>query len=280
MIFNVDIKNFSHYKETFVKYNQITITKLDIKRIPELMNFFMTNNIYIDDKIELSELPKSIQNKIGKIFMNFYGYIIKYQNIEYFNYNKLKELFKNSSKILASLIYVRQDTVKHLKVSNIDDIDLLSFTYISEELLNDLIINFFHLKHRNFISSDKYVKKTDILYDINLNSNTFYKITNTKEFIVSQFDRYIRTTKGSIPFSSNYGSDFKKIVNSKYNVFTKKMLEEEIKNFFSSISSIYNSIELYNIEISYDSTSSGIVKLKANVILHLDKKEYIKIDLI
>jgi len=280
MIFNISAKNFAHYKETFIDYNQITITKLDIKRIPELMNFFMFNNIYIDDEIKLTKLSKNVQNEIGKIFMNFYGYMLSYQDVKYLNYNKLKELFKDSSKLLHNLAFARQNTSKYLEVSVVDNIEIISFLYMSEEVLNNLILNFFYLKHRNFISADKYIKKTDTLYDANLEINSFYKITDTKEFIVSQFERYIRTIKGSIPFSSNYGSNFKKIINSKYDIFTKKILEEEIKNFFEEISSIYNNIELYDISISYSSTISGIVKIKANIILSIDKKEYIKIDLI
>ncbi len=108
--------------------------------------------------------------------------------------------------------------------------------------------------------------------------------------MIIQFSNFIRTSPGSIPFSSNFGSVIKGAVQMKYSGYTHEIILEEITEFLNSLSSLYNqNFKLIDLNITEVTKAGSTLKvmsksvdihLKIDVILQINKEEPIKITLI
>lgn len=232
MFLDISVKDLVNYVEQNITYNEIVIERKDLLTIPKLMQYFSDNHIHLENEIRLDSFPIYMQNEIGLLFFEFYGLYIYYDNTPYFDSKKFKELFA-SNEILISY-FDRADRLSPSPKEGLTNI--LIFT---TDQINDLLLNFFSLNFRNFKSAEKDIVSTINLYDIDLNKGEFSKITNKTDFLLLMFDRYIRTSKGSIPFSNNFGSSIKASLQRKADFFTQRILEEEIKDFTTTLSTIY-----------------------------------------
>jgi len=293
MIQNLSINDFLDYKESFIDYNQVEIYKSDIVNIPELLDFFSKYTIYIEDSIFLNKFNKNIQNQIGLIYLNHFGFCILYKNLNYLNRDKLNDLFYNSNKLL-DIIKIAEVKTKEADINTINSSNLsveekmnkieiinndskINPLMLSENDLNLIILNFFSKNYRNFISQDKSIKQSSNFYDVEMSPNKFYKITDPKEFILTMFTKFIRMRKGEIPFSSNYGSNLREIIQTKYQNFTKDLLFEEISNFLNEFSNYSDEISLVDLVLK-DSTIDDSTKLKIIVTIQINY-EYVQVDM-
>ncbi len=270
---------------TVVEFNEVEIFRSDILSIPKLMQYVKENNIYFNpDDINLSLNLKDFsiydQNQIGLIFMEYYGYIIQesIDSPKFFNLEILR-LFRSDDKILSFL--------NKALIKSPDDTKI-SIIYIIDVEMNLLILNFFSKNFRNFKSVNKTINESYDLYDIHL-YGAFEKVTNITQFMLEQFNTYIRTTRGSIPFSSNFGSVIKEAIQNKYLGFTKDVITEDIVMFLNALSDEYNiNFKLLSIKVSEVqkpgssitvSSNSIDIHLRIEIILQADEEEAVQITL-
>jgi len=289
MIQNIKIDDFLDYKESFITYNKIIIYKRDILRIPKLLDFFNDNGLYIENEFILADYQKSVQNKIGLIYLDYYGYITIYQDNKFLNYSMLYDLFEGSEKLLSILNISRYNT-------NLDDLSKLSdeaseeeketilnrnnisILKLSENDFNLIILNFFSKNYRNSEITNVYVPPTEYFFDVDM-SGKYKKITKVREFILDAFGNYLKISPGEIPFSNNFGSRIKEIIHMKYTNKTIKFLNDEITIFFNSIKNNFN-IDMQIVDILQMQDSTGLYdKIRISIIISVEK-EILKIELI
>jgi len=276
MLQNLKLDDFLDYKESYVDFNEVIIYKKDLIKITTLMDLFISYNIYIEEEIPLRSFALNIQNEIGMIFIEYYNYTIIYQNNLYLNKDKLSKLLGDSLKIESILkLALKKTKNKNSEKNNIDILQL------NEKNLNIIILNFFSKNYRNFSSINKIIPQTTTLYDVNLNKNKYYKITDIKEFVLQMFSVYIRTSKSEIPFTENFGSGIKEIVQRKFDSFTKQILFEEISIFMEELTNVYSEdVTLIDVIPTERETSSGIIKIKVEIIIQINNNELIKVELL
>jgi hypothetical protein len=149
------------------------------------------------------------------LFFEYYGFLIHQDGEKYLNKQMFSELL-NSSEIIMS--YLKRS--ENLAPTNIEN--ALNIEIFTSRQLNDIILNWFSSKYRNFRSISRYIETTNILYDIDINRGQFNKLTDKTKFLATMFERYIRIQKGSIPFSDDFGSSIKQSLHKKADYFTKK----------------------------------------------------------
>jgi len=279
MISNISVSDLINYKGNNVKFNEIIINEQDIIDNMALMHYLEKHNIYFEKELKLKELPQFQQNEIGLLFIEYFGFCIRINDILYFNKNKMLQLFSELEAItlyLNKAIYLFEKTSKdtELNLSNV-----ININSISDNNLNEIILNFFSLNYRNYKSYDKHIISTDVLFDIDIEHGKFKKITSLTQLMLTQFDRFIRTLKGSIPFSSDTGSDLKRILQSKSSIFTKKFIVEEISSFLLGLESIYN--ETFSIvSIDYSEIEYISTHIEVKIVLQAAEEEPVSIRII
>jgi len=268
MLLDIGVKDLINIQSQKISYNDVILTRQDIIKIPQLMQYFSEQLIHFDKELRLDTLLITQQNEIGLIFFEYYQYIIIKDNIKYLNKSKLIDMFKESEVIIG--ILNRVEKIRPPAVEN---------TYVIEGFslknLNLIILNWFHNNYRNFRSIKKNIIQTISLYDININQGYYNKIVDPSEFIGLMFNRFVRIQKGSIPFSSEFGSSIKESIQTKSNYFTKKHILEEITDFTNTLTNIYNE-DFSLVDIQYKETVGLSVSLQIMVTIQINKNEVLK----
>lgn len=271
MFLDVSVKDMINVKSAKVNFNEVIITRRDVVRIQKLMQYLTDHHIHFDEELRLDSLIPVQQNEIGLIFFEYYEYLIIKSGVRYLNKSKFTEMFSESEIIMS---YLERSEV--LAPSGIDN--ALTIRILTTKQLNEIVINWFSERHRNFRSIEKNITETLNLYDINLNAGHFNKITNKSEFLGLMFSRFIRTAKGSIPFSGHFGSSIKESLHKKADYFTKKIILEEITDFVETLAEIYSEdFKLVNIE--YIEETGISTKLTIRVTLEAAKEQLVQFEL-
>jgi hypothetical protein len=265
MFLDISVKDMINSNSKKVNYNEVIITRRDIINIPRLMQYLIENHMHFNNDIRLDSFPIPTQNEIGIIFFDYYEYLINNNGKQYLNKIKFSQMFSEYEIIMG--YFQRAEILAPTEIDNAIDINILTTNQ-----LNDIIINFFNKQFRNFKSVEKDIETTGTLFDIDINANKFLKITNPNEFLVTMFDRYIRTTKGSIPFSGDFGSNLKASLQRKADGFTQKILEEEIGTFIQDLSNIYSDNFKF-ISLEYSSVGTIDVHVTIYITLQVNNDE-------
>lgn len=241
MFLDVSLSTLTSFKGQKVEFNEVVITRRDIINMPQLMQYFTFNKIHVKDSARLDSYPIGMQNDIGLIFFEYYGYIIYHEGIRYLNELKFKQLFAESETIME---YFRRALLLKESPPNTINIEI-----IPTKQLNDLVLNFLYRHQRNFRNHEKNIKQTENLFDVDINNNKFTKITNLSEFLTITFNRYIRTQKGSIPFSGDFGGSIKQSLQMKAADTAVESIRDELFYFLRDLSELYNAdFRLLNID--------------------------------
>jgi hypothetical protein len=243
MIVDISVSDILKFQEDITRTNEVTITHRDISNIPGLMEYFEQNGIFLENELALSSLSLDRQNMIGVYFAQSYGYIREIENVRYILVQPLRKIFHQNEVILDILNKNINRVVNLNKKYPIDNV--FSLSDISTSNLNLLLLNIFSIHNRNFKESDKYIHSSETLTDINMID--YSKESDIAHFIITQFTRYISIQRGSIPFSSNFGSILKTTIQSKLTDTTKRIILEDIVAFFEYISLLYADITLHDI---------------------------------
>ena len=272
MFIDVSVNDMIDIKAQKVNYNEVVITRSDIVRISTLMQYLSDNKIHFNESIRLDSLTVLQQNDIGLLFFEYYGFLIHKEGQKYLNKEMFSELL-NSSEIIMS--YLKRS--ENLAPTGIDN--ALNIEILTSKQFNDIILNWFSSKYRNFRSIAKFIKKTIALYDIDINKGQFNKLTDRSKFLATMFDRYIRTQKGSIPFSNDFGSSIKQSLHKKADYFTKKIIIEEITDFVETLSNTYGD-DFRLVDITYREEIDISVKLIIYITLQANQEEEINFKLL
>ena len=242
MFLNISVKDMIDVKNQRVSYNEIILNRRDVVNIQKLMQYFYSHHIYFDESLRLDSLLIQEQNEIGVIFFEYYGFTIEVDGRLYLKKSKFIEIFSDSEIMMS---YITRSL--NLAPTTVEDTFVLEI--LSTEQLNDFVLNWFSKKYRNFRSIKTHIDSTNNLFDININKGYFSKVTDQTEFLSDMFDRFVRTSKGGIPFSNDFGSSIKESLQTKATFFSKKIILEEITDFITSLSNIYNdNFKLINID--------------------------------
>ncbi len=233
MFLDISVKDMIDVKNQRVSYNEVILTRRDVIDIQRLMQYFYSHHIHFEESLRLDSLLIQEQNEIGVIFFEYYGFTVEVEGRIYLKKSKFIEIFSDSE-IMMSYI------TRSMNLAPTDVKDALVLEIFSTEQLNDFVLNWFSTKYRNFRSIKKHVEATDNLFDININKGYFSKVTNQTEFLSDMFDRFVRTPRGAIPFSNDFGSSIKESLQTKATFFSKKIILEEITDFVVSLSNIYS----------------------------------------
>ena len=269
MFLDISVKDLIGSNSKKINYNEVIITRRDIITIPRLMQYLLENNLHFNDDIRLDSFPIPTQNELGLIFFDYYEFIINNNGKQYLNKSKFSQMFSEYEIIMG--YFTRAEILAPTGIDNTIDINILT-----TKQLNDIVLNFFNKQFRNFKSVEKEIESTPILFDIDINENRFLKITDPNEFLVTMFERYIRTAKGSIPFSGEFGSNLKASLQRKADGFTQKILEEEIGTFIQDLSNIYSDNFTF-IGLEYTSVGTIDVHITIYITLQVNNNEPIVI---
>jgi len=237
-MFDISVNDLIGVKSQNINYNEVVIIRKDIIDNSILMNYLEKKKIHFDTELKLRNLPINHQLDIGLIFLEFNGFLI---DKKYFVKDKVLKYFDKNTKILK--YFKLCENVSPVSGNRID------FSKLNNDLVYEIILTWFALQYRNFRSVDKFIEHSSTLYDIDLNKNNFNKITDDIKFLSIMFDRYVRTQKGSIPFSDEFGSNIKQSLQLKSTFFIKKTIEEEVTDFITTLASLYNAtFQVINVE--------------------------------
>ena len=238
----------------------------------KLMNYLTDHKIHFDESIRLDSFIKTQQNEIGLIFFEYYEYVIFKDGVMYLDQNKFLRTFVESESITSILVNAIRRAPTNIE-------NTISIEYFKTNDFNEIVLNWFYSRYRNFRSIEKFIDSSTSLFDINLNAGYFSKVVDKSEFLGIMFSRFVRTRKGSIPFSSNFGSSIKESLQTKSNYFTQKNILEEITDFTQTLTNIYNTdFSLANID--YKEESNGIVaKITIIVTISINKTEEVRFKL-
>lgn len=264
MFLDVSLNSLMSFKGQKVEFNEVMITRRDIMTMPQLMQYFTFNKIHITHSARLDSFPISMQNDIGLIFFEHYGYIVYHEGLRYLNELKFKQLFAESETIMA---YFRRALLLKESPPNTINIEI-----IQSKQLHDLVLNFLYRQQRNFKNHEKNILATENLFDVDINNNKFNKITNLNEFLAVTFNRYIRTQKGSIPFSSNFGGSIKQSLQMKATDSTVESIRDELYYFLRELSGLYNA-DFRLIDIQHKTINTIGVKLIIYITIQANKEE-------
>jgi len=244
MFSEITVKDMIGSTSQKVNYNEVIITRQDLINMPKLMTYLSDNKYHMEEEINYDFFPINIQNGVGLIFLEYYEFTITINDVQYLISHKLYDVLKQHEILIGYL-----DKVNKLYPTHIED--TLDISGFSETELNEILLAWFSTIYRNFKSIYKDIPESDTLMDINLNKGYFNKVNDLVQHIVTSFSTYLKTQKGAIPFSQNFGSTIKQSLQRKADYFTKNILLEEIGSFINEMNKVYdNAFEI--VDISYD----------------------------
>jgi hypothetical protein len=272
MFLDISVKDLVNIKAQKITYNETIITRNDVIKMQKLMNYLADHRIHFSESIRLDSFILTQQNEIGLIFFEYYEYVIFNNGVMYLDKNKFLSSFVESELVTKILV----DAIRRAPT---DVENTISIDAFSTKNFNELVLNWFYSKYRNFRSVEKFIKSSETLFDTNLNSGYFNKITDKSEFLGVMFSRFVRTRKGSIPFSGEFGSTIKESLQTKSNYFTQKNILEEITDFTQTLTNIYNT-DFSLVDIVYNEESDGIVtRVQITVTISIAQEEEIQFKL-
>lgn len=259
MFVNISVKDIELNYNSTIYDNNIVIQTQDIVSNLKLMKYLDSKKIYFLESLSLNSLELHYQNEIGTLFLEYNNLTIDYNNKTYLNFTAMKYMFANLEVVLGYINIAYNKTQLHTDNKNI--VDIAEFT---TKQYNTLILNFFALKFRNYASYDKTIEDTNYFYDINFDFGEYNKEMSLTRFMLTHFIRYISTKADAIPFSNGFGSNIKNLIQRKNTDVTRTLISEEISNFLSTLSSLYNQSFLLQ---GVDLTESGYIAQK--IIVHV-----------
>ena len=271
MLLNLSVKDIELNSNSTVYDNNVVILSKDITSNLKLMKYLDSKKIYFLDSLNLNALELHYQNEIGTIFLEFNNLTLEYNNKTYLNYKAMIKYFANLEIILSYINIAYKATQKI--TDNADVIDPVCFT---TKQYNMVILNFFALKYRNYATVEKNIPETVNFYDINFDYGEYNKEVSLTKFMLTHFLRYISIKRDQIPFSNGFGSNIKNRIQTKNTDVTKTLIYEEINEFLSLLSALYNqAFTIKGLEV----VESGYIaqKLTVNVYLKAAEEDIIKI---
>ena len=237
--------------------NNVLIYRDDLKSIPLLLEVINQGDIR-GDSIPLNSFSIETQTKIAVIFMNYYGYVTRVNNEDYFNSNIL--LIFNSDWWTKIFNLARINTLNYiqLEVDNgnqpiknktiIEDSGLISVKEFKNiqpspgmDILWALGIYFFDKIIRNWNEQElPEVLYTDTIMDIDINPGKYVKTLDAKNFFVNQLRIFLGLRPNKIWFGGNYQSKFYEMIQKKVNKLNKTIILEELQYFTNYLNSIYS----------------------------------------
>lgn len=98
----------------------------------------------------------------------------------------------------------------------------------------------------------------DVLTDVDFEQNKYSLMVNIKEFFTKEFQWFLKTTPGDIPFGSDFGTRIKEAVQTKDNVIRRIEIENEINFFIFNFNKTYNDwVQVKEIKIENRQTDVG-----------------------
>ena len=271
MFVNISVKDIELNSNSTIYDNNIVIETKDIVSNLKLMKYLDSKKIYFLDSLALGSLELHYQNEIGTLFLEYNNLTIDYNNKTYLNYEAMIRMFASLEIVLGYINVAYNKTQQQTDNKNI--IDIANFT---TKQYNLVILNFFALKFRNFASYDKSIEDTNYFYDINFDYGEYNKEMSLTRFMLTHFIRYISTKADAIPFSDGFGSNIKNLIQRKNTDTTKTLIAEEIRNFLTTLSSLYG--QTFTVQ-RIDLVESGYIaqKLIVHVYLKAADEETVKI---
>jgi len=235
---------------------QFIITLNDLINMPKLKNYI---NIYYlkDNKLNFDSFDNETKITIGKIFFEYYDYIIWLGDTQYLDLSPLIEKFK----IQETMSYQISQLNKNYYYNGDPDTLLYNLDFLTDSFLLFLITSYFYSRYSVTEDITKYIEHTDTLTDVDLNKYQYTKVPDDINFVVNIFNNWINTSPSTIPFSPDYGNPLKELLQEKNIMVKIAMVKTTIISFFEELSNIYNTIasvdnidikiiDLYSIEIS------------------------------
>ena len=237
--------------------NNVLIYKEDLKDIPLLLEVIDQGDIR-GDSIPLSYFTTDIQSRIAVIFMNYYGYVTRVNNEDYFNSNILVIFNSDWWKSIFDLARINTLNYIQLEVDNgnqppknktiIEETGLISIKEFKNiqpspgmDILWALGIYFFDKIIRNWEEQElPETIYTDTIMDIDINPGKYVKTLDAKNFFINQLRIFLGLRPNKIWFGGNYQSKFYEMIQKKVNKLNKTIILEELQYFTTYLNLIYS----------------------------------------
>ncbi len=110
----------------------------------------------------------------------------------------------------------------------------------------------------------------EVLTDIDFEQNKYSLIVDIKKFFTSEFQWFLQTVPGSIPFSCDYGTHIKHAVQSKNTTVRRIQVQNEINFFIHNFNIIYgNIVHVQSINIQSRESHTGgdtwLIEVEVNI---------------
>jgi hypothetical protein len=244
--------------------NKIVIKLEDLKAIPELSKYISMIQVIKEGETKLVDYDFETQNEIIKIFLINYNFLQFINGDYFFNYTKLKKYFPNN-------VYLEQifNSIKPDLVINTDseEIRFYKWSNLSDNIKNYVGVLFFTAFYK--IENFKEYAKIEYNYftDIEFSFNDFSLITDMKKFFITEFINFLYTNNGQYFGAYDFGSNLKRLVQTKAFQETYEKIYFDIKGFINDLNILYGDfIELldFKIDTSVDYELKIFVYVKIN----------------
>jgi hypothetical protein len=116
----------------------------------------------------------------------------------------------------------------------------------------------------------------DILTDIDFEENKYSLIVKIKEFFIKEFEYFIQTSVGSIPFGADYGNNIKQAVQTKDETIRRIEVENEINFFIYNFNLMYiDWVRVEQVEIIKTETDSGMGTWQIDIFAKIQQEDLI-----
>ncbi len=119
-------------------------------------------------------------------------------------------------------------------------------------------IVYFNGIYRTNPESIQHFGNYDVLTDIDFERNKYSLVVDVQKFFTSEFQWFLKTVPGSIPFACDYGTHIKHAVQTKDTIIKRIEIENEINFFIQNFNNIYNEmVQVKAIDISSRESQTG-----------------------
>jgi len=271
----------------------IFIYYIDFETIPALKDLIPLGSFDEDGKFKFTNLDTTARKEVGSQFMIRDGFIkvdpisgdrvlVLQKFIEEFN--NIPEVMKLIKKYTE--LCNQTPTPTWCKSCNGDCPDYcigkpycaieIPVNAISEEDFYFAIIIYFNGIYRTNPLEAQDFTPYRVLTDINFDLNRYSLIINIEEFFTKEFQWYLSTLPGAIPFASGYGCTIKEAVQTKNDGVRQRLVEDEINYFIVQFNAIYKDlVEVQRVSIEALSSNTGGDSWRVNVFANIKKERLV-----
>jgi len=246
--------------DLFLRFDDkgIYIYRSDFETLPDLTDIIPLGSFDSDGKFLFTNLDYNQRVAVGLLFMERDLFVETGLNIEpIFRIDILKEEFKNIPEVVEFCDkYINRCNSPQRPDWCPDCLDepecsiRIPLSEFSSSDIYYIILIYFNGIYRTVPEILDNQPTYDVLTDIDFERNRYNIMINIKDFFTKEFIYFLQTSPGSIPFANDYGTDIKKVIQTKNTDVQRIYVQDEIDFFVINFNKIYGElVQIGQVEI-------------------------------